>query len=383
MSKTAIVVGAGIVGLATARALAVRKYKVTVIERTQKAVGASIRNFGMIWPIGQPDGELYERAMLSRSIWKEICNEANIWYDETGSLHTAYRPDEWNVLQEFTTMVEGKRDCHILSAEQTLKSNDAVVKENLLGSLFSEDEMIVDAREAIEKIPVWLTEKYGVRFIWGKTVTDICYPDVYAGKEEFSADEIYVCSGADFETLYPEIYSDLKITKCKLQMLRFAQQPGNWRMGAALCGGLSLIHYKSFAATSSAAQLKERFEQEYPDYTKWGIHVMAAQNQSGELTIGDSHEYGLTHDPFNRQFINQLILDYLKTFAKFANETIIENWNGVYPKLTNDESSIVFTPESGVTIINGLGGAGMTLSFGLCEQIMQSRVVAELRQNVL
>src|ERR1700692_3151925 len=100
MHKTAIVVGAGIVGLATARALAIRKYDVRVIERTDKAIGASIRNFGMIWPIGQPDGELYERALLSAGIWKEICNEANIWHDEAGSLHLAYNQPEWNVLRE-------------------------------------------------------------------------------------------------------------------------------------------------------------------------------------------------------------------------------------------------------------------------------------------
>ncbi len=371
--KSAIVIGAGIVGLATARALAVRNYKVTVIERTQKAVGASIRNFGMVWPIGQPDGELYERAMLSRSIWKEVCDEAGIWYDEVGSLHTAYRPDEWQVLQEFNELCEGKRSCHILSAAQTIQSSEAVVKENLYGSLFSEDEMIVDPREAIGKMPDWLTEKYGVRFIWGKVVTDICYPDVYAGKEEFTADEIYVCSGADFETLYPEIYNDTAITKCKLQMLRLDAQPGNWRLGPALCGGLSLIHYKSFGAASSLALLKNRFEQEYPDYIKWGIHVMVAQNQSGELTVGDSHEYGLTHDPFDRQFINQLILDYLKTFARFDNEKIIQTWNGIYPKLTNGENDLIIEPEKGVTVINGLGGAGMTLSFGLCEQLINRK----------
>ncbi len=70
MSKSANVIGAGIVGLATARALAMRSYHVTVLERTDKAVGASIRNFGMIWPIGQPGGIMYERAMLSKKIWK-------------------------------------------------------------------------------------------------------------------------------------------------------------------------------------------------------------------------------------------------------------------------------------------------------------------------
>ena len=69
--KSAIVIGAGIVGLATARALAVRGYSVSVFERNEQAVGASIRNFGMIWPIGQATGPLFERAMLSRSIWKD------------------------------------------------------------------------------------------------------------------------------------------------------------------------------------------------------------------------------------------------------------------------------------------------------------------------
>jgi glycine/D-amino acid oxidase-like deaminating enzyme len=97
---------------------------------------------------------------------------------------------------------------------------------------------------------------------------------------------------------------------------------------------------------------------------------MVAQNQSGELTVGDSHEYGLTHDPFDRQFINQLILDYLKTFARFDNEKIIQTWNGIYPKLTNGENDLIIEPEKGVTVINGLGGAGMTLSFGLCEQLL-------------
>ena len=63
MSKSAIVIGAGIVGLATARALSLNGFKVTVIEKSGKAVGASVRNFGMLWPIGQPDGLLYNRAV--------------------------------------------------------------------------------------------------------------------------------------------------------------------------------------------------------------------------------------------------------------------------------------------------------------------------------
>jgi len=76
--------------LACTRALATRGYNVTVIDRSDFAVGASIRNFGMVWPIGQPDGNMYERAMLSKSIWLDTCDKANIWNDQVGSMHLAY-----------------------------------------------------------------------------------------------------------------------------------------------------------------------------------------------------------------------------------------------------------------------------------------------------
>ena len=39
-SRSAIVVGAGIVGLATARALAIRGFSVKMFDRSEKAVGA-------------------------------------------------------------------------------------------------------------------------------------------------------------------------------------------------------------------------------------------------------------------------------------------------------------------------------------------------------
>lgn len=369
MSKSAIVIGAGIAGLATARALAVRNYDVTVVERNEKAVGASIRNFGMVWPVGQPDGELYEQAMLSRSIWKTLSDETGLWCDPVGSLHVAYNREEWNVLQELAVLMQ-HRQYRLLNPDETTQASAAITEKDLTGSLYSPDEMIVDPRQALATIPAWLNEKYGVQFLWGKTVTDIAYPCLYAGRQQFEADEIYVCNGADFETLYPELFSELPVTKCKLQMMRMVAQPAGWRIGPALCGGLSLAHYNSFRAAGSLSVLKEKLAREYPEYLQWGIHVMVSQNQAGELTIGDSHEYGLTPDPFDKLFINRLILDYLKRFARFKDETVAETWHGIYPKLTNGETALTLRPEKGVTVINCFGGAGMTLGFGFCEHII-------------
>jgi FAD dependent oxidoreductase TIGR03364 len=372
-NKKAIVIGAGIAGLATARALSVKGFAVKVFERSSKAVGASVRNFGMVWPIGQPDGELYERALRSRSIWKEISDSGAFWSDAVGSLHTAYNEEEWQVLQELYASFKLNRPVQLLSAAEVSLKTDAVVINGLKGALYSADELIVDPREAIAALPAYLTEKYNVEFYWDKCVSYISEQTVYIGNEEqYDADVIFICSGADFETLYPEFFAEYPLTKCKLQMMRIAAQPNDWRIGPALCGGLSLIHYNSFKVAPSLPQLKAKYEGEMTEYLNWGIHVMVSQNGKGELTIGDSHEYDFTHDPFDKAFINDMILNYLKTFAQFKDWNVIETWNGIYPKLTNGDTDLFFSPESGVYVLNGLGGAGMTLSFGLAEEITQS-----------
>jgi FAD dependent oxidoreductase TIGR03364 len=365
---SAIVVGAGIVGLAMARSLAVRGFKVTVFERNEKASGASIRNFGMLWPIGQPDGPLYERAMNSRSIWKILLSEANLWYDEVGSLHAAYSPLESEVMQEVAAAYSG-RGCAFLSPVETIGKSNAVNPQNLMGSLWSPNEIIIESRAAVQAIPAYLEEKYGVRFYFNTVINWVEHPSVFSGNKSWEADHVFICSGADFETLYPEVYAANHFTKCKLQMMRIIAQPNAWRIGPALCGGLSLIHYAGFNVSPNLGLLKKHFQETMPGYLKSGIHVMVSQNGNGELTIGDTHEYGNYLDPFDRMDLNEMILSYLRTFASFKNWAITQSWNGIYAKRTNGEQDFIFHPADGVTIVNGLGGAGMTLSFGLAEEV--------------
>ncbi|HEY0261589.1 MAG TPA: FAD-dependent oxidoreductase, partial [Chitinophagales bacterium] len=216
--KTAIVVGAGIVGMATARALAEKGFSVTVFERNEKAVGASIRNFGMVWPTGQPLGTLRNRALRSREIWKEAADNSGIWNNPCGSLLNVYHDDELAVIGEFYAMNKDVHDCKILSAEETIAKSPATNPKGLKASLWSATELIVDPREAIFKLPAYLTKKYGIEFHFNKAVPHVETGKVYSGKNTCEADLIFVCSGEDFETLYPETYTASGITKCKLQM---------------------------------------------------------------------------------------------------------------------------------------------------------------------
>ncbi|RQH10891.1 TIGR03364 family FAD-dependent oxidoreductase [Okeania hirsuta] len=367
-----IVVGAGIVGLAHALAVAKLGLKVVVFERNPYAVGASIRNFGMIWPIGQPYGELRDRALKSREIWLEVGAKAGFHLDRCGSLHLAYREDELQVIKEFieTTTQQKQETLALLTPEQVAEKTPAVITDGLLGALWSATEVIVDPREAIKKIPGFLSAEYNVEFKFGTVVTEISHPYLIASGEKWQADRIFVCSGVDFETLYPDTFANSGITKVKLQMMRTVPQPENWRAGVALCGGLTLTHYTSFAHCPSLATLKTRIETETPHFPEWGIHVMMSQNAAGELIIGDSHEYGLNPEPFDRVQINQYILDYLKKFAQVPELEITETWHGVYAKLPG-KTEFITQPETGVTIINALSGAGMTLSFGLATEVVE------------
>lgn len=373
MTQKAIVIGAGILGLATARALSLKEYAVTVIESGLKATGASIRNFGMIWPVGQPSGKLYDRALISKNIWKQIADQCGLWYNENGSLHLAYHEDEWQVLKELNDVFNtSDRPVKLMSAADIALQFKAVKQSNLIGGLFSPVEMVVDPREALVKLPQYFKEHLAIQFIWGARVTKVAANTVFFDDQLLQADIVCICSGADFETLFPHHFKEVNITKCKLQMLRYKSNNKDFNLGTSVCGGLSLIHYKSFLASPSLALLQQRYQQQMPDYIKHGIHVMVSQNGTGELTVGDSHEYGLSLDPFDRAEINNLIIAYLNEFIDTSQWRLIETWNGIYPKMLNGDTDVVINPEAGVYILNGLGGAGMTLSFGFAEEVVGS-----------
>ncbi len=193
-------------------------------------------------------------------------------------------------------------------------------------------------------------------------------PYVEAGGETWRVERAVVCSGADFETLYPATFAASELTRCKLQMMRTVPQPGPWRLGPMLATGLSLRHYPAFTLCPSLPALERRIAQNHPALDRWGIHVLVAQNGLGELILGDSHEYGLTPDPFDHPEIDALILAHLETFLAVPSLEIAQRWHGVYVKHPTRDVFLA-EPEPGVRIINGLGGTGMTTSFGLAQDV--------------
>ena len=367
-SADLVVVGAGIVGLAHAYLAAKAGRRVVVLERSLAPEGASIRNFGMLWPIGQTAGRMLNLALASREIWFDLLQEAKIAYRDTGSLHVACRSDEVAVGREFAEIGPAHGyDCKWLDRRSALELSPAINPDTVLGALWSATETTVDPREVLTTLPKFLMEQYNVHFEWGCPVLAIEGNELQTSRGTWTSPNIIVCSGSDFETLYPECFASSGLTRCKLQMLRTAPQPNAWQLGPSLAGGLTFRYYPSFRICSTLPALQRHIADEMPDYEKYGIHTMISQTTDGELILGDSHEYGLSPSIFNRDEIDQLILKHIQTFAKIPDLSVSERWFGIYAKHF-DQPYVRFQPEDGVEVVTGLGGAGMTLSFGVAAE---------------
>lgn len=359
------VVGGGIVGLAFAWEAARRGRSVAVFERSAHAEAASVRNFGMVWPIGQTPGTWHRRALHARRRWLQLRDEAGVWAAECGSLHAVYEADEAAVLREFAAAAPALGvECAFLDGPAAAARWPALNPVGLRGVLWSPAELCVDPRQALRLIPEYLAAKFGVAFHFRTPVAAVEMPVVRtAAGDAWRAGQVFVCGGADFETLFPAVFAASGLRRCKLQMMATGPQPGGWRLGPHLAGGLTLGHYKSFEGCPSLPAMKARHAAELPEYGRYGVHVMASQNHLGEVVIGDSHEYDAEVSPFDKPEIDGLVLAYLRRMLRLPSWEVARRWHGVYAKHP-EVVQFQAEPQPGCVVAASPGGAGMTLAFG-------------------
>lgn len=364
------VIGAGIVGMAHAWMAARRGHRVVLFDRSARAQGASIRNFGMIWPIGQPAGELYEIALRSREFWLELNENGVTKADPCGAVHLAHRQDEFAVLEEFCS--HGAHDCKLLSPAETRRKAPVANPSGLLGSLWSPTELRVDPRVAVCQIASWLRTKHNVTQHFATPVIRVNDGLITSASGiACQANQIIICSGSDLKTLFPEVLAASGLRVCKLQMLRTKAQDATIQQHAHIASGLTLRHYTSFEACPSLPALRKRVAAENPELDRFGIHVMATRTDNGEFILGDSHEYDEEIVPFDKGQIDELILRELRKIMQLPDWSIEQRWHGVYAK---HPSLPVFEcdPQPGIHVCVGTGGAGMTMSFGLADRWWRS-----------
>jgi FAD dependent oxidoreductase TIGR03364 len=363
-----VVVGAGILGLATALAAVRRGLRVLVIDRDAQANGASVRNFGFVTITGQERGGMWERARRSREIWREVAAAAGIAVVHTGLWMSVRRPESLRVLEEFMT-TEMAAGCRLLSAAEARHRCPPLGAAGLLAVLESTQELRVESRSAIPRLAAWLSAAHGVDFWRETTVTGIEMPRLLTSRGPVHAERVAICPGDDFTGLYAQRLARYPLTRCKLQMLRLAD-PG-FRLPAAIMSDLGLARYRGYAALPAAAALQARLASDQSEHLEHGVHLIVVQSEDGSLVVGDSHHYAATPDPFSREAVDALILEEFRLALGIEPPPTQERWVGTYASAT-DRPVLIDAPEASVRIAIVTCGAGASTGFAIGEEVVDS-----------
>jgi FAD dependent oxidoreductase TIGR03364 len=372
MSKgRAVIIGAGIVGQAHALTALEEGWAVTLLERDGRPLGASIRNFGTLWPIGCKVGPERDQALFGVKRWKELAPKAGVWINPVGSLSLAYRSEAGDVLREFQRAASAPEGFHLLEPSEIMRRFPAANPDGLSGGLFSAWEAVVHPPSAIAALARY-TEKCGAQVHYGAPVVKVLEGAVETSDgRHFEFDQLVIAAGDDMRTLFPDELAKAGLNRCRLQMMRTVAQPASFNLGAIFVSDLTLVHYPAFRDCPSSVKLRQRLETELPQHCQWGVHAIAAQHPDATLTIGDSHEYAPDFDPDLRSDLDDLILQALLKFVRLPDTRIAARWPGIYLKSKTGQTQVVLRPRKGVTMVTAMGGLGMTLSWGLARDVVK------------
>lgn len=360
-----VIVGGGIVGLASAYAAVKKGLSAAVVERQSQNKDASVRNFGFVTVSGQCRGEHWQRAMHSRNVWAEIAPKAGIQIEHSGLHMLMQRPEAVDVAQAFlkTEMGEG---CRLLTQSEINESLPYLNRGE--GVLYSPHELRVESSTAIAKLTHWLQETQSVDFYNNTAVTSVELPKVHTSRGVLNAEHCVVCPGADFTSLYPEALAKTNAKMCTLNMMRVMPKKA-FKLNAAVMSDLSFARYDGFAQLPEAAVLKSLLDDIQSVERQAGVHLIVVQSEDGSLIIGDSHDYSDRELPFRDTRIDELIINEFKQVMNIGEIDITQHWLGVYP--SGDDVVFKNSPEPGVVIGSVTGGTGASTGFAFGEELIE------------
>ena len=358
-----VVVGAGVVGLAHAAEALDRGLSVTVVERDDRPVGASVRNFGHGCVTAQA-GRALRLATRARARWVELGSRAGFWVGEAGTVVAARHPDEMAVLEEFATARHG--EARLLSPAE-VQEVAPVATEPLVGGAHLPGDVRVDPRAAVPALARWLAGRPGARFLWSTSLTGVEPGRVSTSRGPIVAGRTVVCVGHDVDRLFPDVAAEAGVQRCSLHMLRVAA-PGGRRWAPAVLTGTSLLRYAAFASCPSAEAVRRRLAAEAPQLLAADVNLMFTQHPGGDLLVGDTHHRAPTLDAFRDEALDELLLAEARALLGAGRLEVRERWQGVYASAPGE--FLVATPVEGARVVSVTTGIGMTTAFGLAPEVL-------------
>lgn len=362
-----MVVGAGVVGLAHAWHAVRAGLRVIVVERDEYAVGASVRNFGHVCTTAQA-GDVLELAEVAREEWLRLGAEADLPIRQDGTVVVARTAAQSRVLEEFRA--ERGDAVRLLTAAETAALLGFTPPELVSAAHFPAD-LRVDPLTASAAFAAHL-DRLGVDVLWRTSVLGLEPGAVHTTRGTIRAAHTVLAVGHDVDRFFPDVADEHGLVRCRLRMLEVDTPVG--AVPPALLTGTSMLRYDGLAQQPAAADVRAELVAAAPALLERTVNLMLTQRPDGRLVVGDTHDYGVTEDPFEDEASDALVLHEIGRLLGAA-LTVRRRWRGVYASSTK-APFLVTEPTPGVTVASVTTGIGMTTALGLAKRVLADTLVA-------
>ncbi|MGI5503294.1 FAD-dependent oxidoreductase [Lentzea sp. CA-135723] len=222
----------------------------------------------------------------------------------------------------------------------------------------------VNPREAVHAIAAHLASR-GVQFHWSTNVLTVEPGRVRTARGEITCRATVVAVGHDVDRFFPDLAEKHEVQRCQLRMLRVAH---DGMIDPAVLTGFSMLRYDAFAQCPSTEHVKARLTNDHPELVEAGLNLMFTQLPDGSLTIGDTHHYSRTVDPYRPEDLDDLVLAETARLLGVPRLHVLERWRGIYASAP--EPFLTATPTPATRVVSVTSGIGMTTALGLAPAVL-------------
>ncbi|MEO1486833.1 MAG: TIGR03364 family FAD-dependent oxidoreductase [Bacteroidota bacterium] len=373
-----IVIGGGIMGISHAYHALNNGLSVALFEKNPSPRDASVRNFGQVVPSGfNTKWQAYGRESLN--IYNELQSEVDITIRQEGTVYLASDDEELTLLHELSEInrINGY-ESELLSQKKCLRKYPGLLKSYVKEGLYFPGELVIDPLVGVARLIDYLRESKAMAYYPNSVVSSVQRGNggvtveswTNGGIHTFRGQKVYLCSGNEFEILFPEVFSASGLSIVQLQMMDTKPQNG-LRIPGSVLTGWTIRRYEAFQECPSYERIKKN-ENKGDYHLNNGVHILFKQLLDGSVVIGDSHRYQDVSDGTRMDFntdneLNCFMLSEAQKIYSLDCWEIRNTWLGHYCQ-SNQSDLFNLALDNDIHIVTGIGGKGMTGAMGYAKE---------------
>jgi glycine/D-amino acid oxidase-like deaminating enzyme len=244
--SSVLIVGAGIIGAATALYLAREGVKVTLVEREQPGAGASGRNAGYISMITRSGGPQLELARLARTLYSQLAEELDDFEFRANGALVYYYEEQIPLIEGFVERrIADGLDMEIVTGDRA-RELCPLLPEDVIGGIHSKSDCYIHPGKLVDGL-VAAAVKEGAEIVTESVVALLVEAGRCVGVRTtngvLTADAVALTNGSWTADLMKGAGLPFNLLHMRMQMVETAPVPERFEVAAY---GPSLFHEYAF-----------------------------------------------------------------------------------------------------------------------------------------